>query len=64
LLPAPVIDRLLFSTELCALLCCCSVVLAGVLGGSWWYLVTVAAACFTGWLTPFRLAYLPNTGYE
>jgi hypothetical protein len=26
---------------------------------AWWY-VTVAAACFTGWLEPFKVAYLPK----
>ncbi|KIY96638.1 hypothetical protein MNEG_11323 [Monoraphidium neglectum] len=25
----------------------------------WWY-VTIVAACFTGWLEPFRVAYLPD----
>lgn len=27
----------------------------------WWY-VTIAAAVFTGWLEPFKVAYLPNEG--
>eukprot|EP00775_Hariotina_reticulata_P002548 gene2548-2851_t len=29
----------------------------------WWY-ITVIAAAVTGWLTPFRLAYLDHLGYE
>ena len=28
---------------------------------AWWY-ATIAAACFTGWFEPFKIAYLADEG--